>query len=71
MNALPPQEGAASANAEKAREALLARLAQLTSKPVKPPKSLQPTPEAAKSKLRRLRLKRRLLIQKSKLNARE
>jgi hypothetical protein len=51
---------------EKAHAALVARLAQLYRKPVKPPKSLQPTPEAAKSKLRRLRRKRQLLLQRSK-----
>jgi hypothetical protein len=45
--------------------ALLARLDQLCRKPVKPPKSLQPTPEAAKSKIRRLRRKR-LLLQRSR-----
>jgi len=53
--------------AEKAHEALLARLAQLDRKAIRvqPPKSLQPTPEAAKSRVRRLR-KKRLLIQRSK-----
>jgi hypothetical protein len=56
-------------NAEKARAALLARLDQLCHKPVKPPKSLQPTPEAAKSRLRRLRRKRQLLIQRTQSRA--
>jgi hypothetical protein len=56
-------------SAEKARAALLARLDQLCHKPVKPPKSLQPTPEAAKSRIRRLRRKRQLLIQKSQSRA--
>ena len=56
-------------SAEKARTALLARLDQLCHKPVKPPKSLQPTPEAAKSRIRRLRRKRQLLIQKSQSRA--
>ena len=51
---------------EKARAALIARLEQLCHKPVKPPKSLQPTPEAGKSKIRRLRRKRQLLLQQSK-----
>ena len=53
-------------NAEKARTALIARLAQLDRKPirVRPPQSLQPTPEAAKSRVHRLR-KKRLLIQRS------
>lgn len=56
-------------SAEKARAALLARLNQLCHKPVKPPKSLQPTPEAAKSRIRRLRRKRQLLIQKNQSRA--
>jgi hypothetical protein len=53
--------------ADKAHAALVTRLAQLYRKPggVRPPKSLQPTPEAAKSRVRRLR-KKRLLIQRSK-----
>jgi hypothetical protein len=51
---------------EKAHAALVARLTQLYRKPVRPPKSLQPTPEAAKSKIRRLRRKRQLLAQRSK-----
>jgi hypothetical protein len=50
-------------NAEKARDALVARLEQLARKPVRPPKSLQPTPEAAKGKIRRLHRKRLLLRQ--------
>lgn len=52
-------------SADKARDALLARLDQLCHKPVRPPKSLQPTPEAAKSRIRRLRRQRQLLLQKS------
>ena len=52
------------ASAEKARAALVARLAQLDRKPVRPPQSLQPTPEAAKSRAHRLR-KKRLLIRRS------
>ena len=51
-------------SAEKARAALLARLDQLCHKPVKPSKSLQPTPEATKTRLARLR-KKRLLLQRS------
>jgi hypothetical protein len=51
-------------SAEKARSALLARLDQLRHKPVKQPKSLQPTPEATKTRLARLR-KKRLLLQRS------
>jgi hypothetical protein len=49
---------------EKAQSALLARLDQLCRRPVKPPKSLQPTPEATKTRLARLR-KKRLLQQRS------
>ena len=61
-NQLPPtQSGGTEAHA-----ALITRLTQLYRQPVKPPKSLQPTPEAAKSKIRRLRRKRQLLIQKSR-----
>lgn len=52
-------------NAEKAQTALLARLDQLCRKPVKPPKSLQPTPEAAKSRIRRFRKQRQLLLKKA------
>jgi hypothetical protein len=55
------EESANRASAERARAALIDRLEQLGRKPVKPPKSLQPTPEAAKSKIRRLRRKRLLL----------
>ena len=60
------QSGGQTEGAEKAREALLARLEHLRQKPVKPPKSLQPTPEAAKSKIRRLRRKRQLLLQRAR-----
>jgi len=58
----------ASLSAENARAALVARLNQLCRKPVRPPKSLQPTPEAAKSKIRRLRRKRQLLVQRSRMS---
>jgi len=53
-------------SAEKAQAALLTRLSQLDRRkiPVRPPKSLQPTPEAAKSRIRRLRRKR-ILLQRS------
>jgi hypothetical protein len=52
---------------EQAHAALVARLARLDTNPipVRPPKSLQPTPEAAKTRVNRLR-KKRLLIQRSK-----
>jgi hypothetical protein len=64
MSQLPPHNP--NPGPEKAHNALLARLEQLIRKPVRPPKSLQPTPEAAKSKVRRLRRKRQLLVQRSK-----
>lgn len=53
--------------AEQAQAALIARLAQLDRNEirVRPPASLQPTPEAAKSRVRRLR-KKRLLIHQSR-----
>jgi hypothetical protein len=52
--------------AEQAHNALIERLARLDRKPfrVRPPRSLQPTPEAAKSRVRRL-LNKRLLLQRS------
>ena len=58
---------AEKSSAEHAQAALIARLARLDSNriPVRPPKSLQPTPEAAKTRVSRLR-KKRLLIQRSK-----
>jgi len=51
----------ADSSANNTRDALVARLAQLSRKPVRPPKSMQPTPEAAKGKIARLRRKQRLL----------
>jgi hypothetical protein len=59
---------AEKSGAEQARAAVVARLARLHRKPVrvKPSQSLQPTPEAAKSRFTRLRRKERILIQKSK-----
>jgi hypothetical protein len=58
---------AEESSAEEAHAALVARLSRLDSNriPVRPPKSLQPTPEAAKTRVSRLR-KKRLLIQRSK-----
>lgn len=60
---MEPRESTPSA--DNARTALLARLDELCRKPVKSPKSLQPTPEAAKSRIRRLRRKRQLLLKKT------
>ena len=55
-------------SAEKARAALITRLEQLHRRPggVRAPHSLQPTPEAAKSRVRRLRQKQRRLLQRAK-----
>jgi hypothetical protein len=60
------QSSSEESNADKARAALLTRLEQLCRKPVKPGRSLQPTPEAAQSKIRRLRRKHQLLRQRAK-----
>jgi hypothetical protein len=53
---------------EEARAALVARLSQIHQHParLKPNPSLQPTPEAAKSRVTRLRRKQRMLLKKSK-----
>ena len=53
---------------DEARAALIARLARIRQHParLKSNPSLQPTPEAAKSRISRLRRKKRILIQKSK-----
>jgi hypothetical protein len=58
---------AGQSGAEHAHEALVARLARLESNPtrVRAPQSLQPTPEAARTRVSRLR-KKRLLLQRSK-----
>ena len=58
---------AEKSSGEQAHTAIVARLARLETNPipVRPPKSLQPTPEAAKTRVNRLR-KKRLLIQRSK-----
>lgn len=67
-NSKPAHSNNPDSGAEKAREALIARLELLHRKPggVRPPQSLQPTPEAAKSRVRRLRRKQRLLTQRAK-----
>jgi hypothetical protein len=51
------------------RAALIARLARIRPVPihVRPAQSLQPTPEAAKTRAARLRRKRHIILQKSKL----
>jgi hypothetical protein len=57
-----------STNEERARAALDARLSQLRQNPamLKSNRSLQPTPEAAKSRVTRLRRQKRMLLQNSK-----
>ena len=62
------EKEAEAAEGEVARDALIARLSKLVRSPAppKPPRSLQPTPEAAKTRLARLRRKQRMLIQKTK-----
>jgi hypothetical protein len=63
----PAKPSAEKSSGEQAHDALVARLARLDSNriSVRPPKSLQPTPEAAKTRFSRLR-KKRLLVQRSK-----
>ena len=63
-----PETAATPAGSEEVRSALIARLARLRPVPahVSPPQSLQPTPEAAKTRAARLRRKQRLLLQKMK-----
>jgi len=70
VNELKPVLSAETSNGELAHAALLARLAEVDRKPIKvrAPQSLQPTPEAAKTRAARLR-KKRLLIQRSKRRA--
>lgn len=72
MNESKPDETAATPatlpGPEEVNSALIARLARLRPVPpfVRPPQSLQPTPEAAKTRTARLRRKQRLLLQKAK-----
>jgi hypothetical protein len=63
----PSKAPAEESGAEQAHAALVARLARFDTNPVpvRPPKSLQPTPEASMTRASRLRRKR-LLIQRSK-----
>jgi hypothetical protein len=53
---------------EEVHSALIERLARIRPVPahVRPPQSLQPTPEAAQTRAARLRRKQRLLLQKAK-----
>jgi hypothetical protein len=64
----PAETPAAPAGTEGVQKALIERLARMRPIPahVRPPQSLQPTPEAAKTRAARLRRKQRLLLQKAK-----
>ena len=64
----PAETPATPPGPEEVHSALIARLAKVRPVPpyVRPPKSLQPTPEAAKTRVARLRRKQRLLLQKAK-----
>jgi hypothetical protein len=72
MNEPKPEETAKTPatppGSEEVHSALIARLARIRPVPpyVRPPQSLQPTPEAAKTRAARLRRKQRLLLQKTK-----
>jgi hypothetical protein len=67
MSDSSPKPPAEKSSGDQAHAALVDRLARLDTNPipVRPPKSLQPTPEAARTRVNRLR-KKRLLIQRSK-----
>ena len=67
MSTSKPRRTDEKANAERAHAAILSRLEEVCRKPIKvrPPQSLQPTPEAAMSRAARLR-KKRILIQRRK-----
>jgi hypothetical protein len=56
------------AGPEEVQSALIARLARIHAVPavVRPPQSLQPTPEAAKTRAARLRRKQRLILRQAK-----
>jgi len=62
-----PTPSPGKSSGEQAHASLVARLARLdsTSIPVRPPQSMQPTPEATRTRVSRLR-KKRLLIQPTK-----
>ena len=67
MSTSKPGRTEEKASAEQAHAAILSRLEEVCRKPIKvrAPQSLQPTPEAAKSRAARLR-KKRILIQRRK-----
>jgi hypothetical protein len=72
MNEPKPKETAETPatppGSHEVRSALIERLARIRPVPahVRPPQSLQPTPEAAKTRRARLQRKQRLLLQKAK-----
>ena len=72
MNEPNPKETAETPGtppgSQEVQSALIARLAKVRPVPpfVRPAQSLQPTPEAAKTRAARLRRKQRLLLQKAK-----
>jgi hypothetical protein len=63
-----PETPATAPGPQEVRSALIERLARIRPVPahVRPPQSLQPTPEAAQTRAARLRRKQRLLLQKAK-----
>ena len=68
MNDPKPEETPTAAGSQEVRSALIERLSRIRPIPahVRPPQSLQPTPEAAKTRAARLRRKQRLLMQNAK-----
>jgi hypothetical protein len=68
MNQPQLEATADSASTERVRAALIERLARIRPVPahVRAAQSLQPTPEAGKTRVARLRRKHRILLQKAK-----
>ena len=64
----PGQTPPSPAGSQEVHAALIERLARIRPVPahVRPPQSLQPTPEAAQTRAARLRRKQRLLLKKAK-----
>jgi hypothetical protein len=71
MNPLKSKHTAESARSDNIRAALIERLARIRPIParVRSPQSMQPTSEAGKTRVARLRRKQRLLLQKAKREA--
>jgi len=63
-----PENAATAPGSLEVRSALIERLGRIRPVPahVRPPQSLQPTPEAAQTRAARLRRKQRLLLKKAK-----